>query len=64
MSTWSAGYVYLLPDVQIARTIEVNDGTMVDLDADRRPVGIETLDHGDWQSALVTLAMAGRLRVV
>lgn len=60
----TAAYVTLLPDRSVARTIEVGDNAMVDVDADGCPIGIETLDGASWQSVLVTLAMRGRLRIV
>lgn len=64
MSGWRAGYVYLLPErTPVARTIEVNDSVMVDVDAEGRPVGVETLDDAGWESALVSLAMRGRVRI-
>ncbi len=59
-----ASYAYLLPEgTPVARTVEVSDSVMVDVDDQGRPVGVETLDGSDWRSALVTLAMRGRLRI-
>jgi uncharacterized protein YuzE len=64
MSSWRACYVHLLPGrTAVARTIEVNDSVMVDVDAEGRPVGIETLGEAGWQDALMTLAMRGRVRI-
>ena len=64
VSSWRACYVYLLPGrTAVARTIEVNDSVMVDVDAEGRPVGIETLGEAGWQDALMTLAMRGRVRI-
>jgi len=56
-------YAYLLPERKVARTVEVTDDVMVDVDAEGCPVGIETLDGSAWQDALVTLAMRGRVRI-
>lgn len=47
----------------IARTVEVSDSVMVDVDARDCVLGVETLGGEDWRDALVTLAMAGRLAV-
>lgn len=64
MSCRSAGYVYLLPgDIPVARTVGVSESVMVDVDDRGRPVGIEMLDDADWQSALVSLALRGRVRI-
>ena len=57
-------YARLLPERKVARTVEVSDDVMVDVDADGRPVGVETLDGSDWASALASLAMRGRVRIV
>ena len=59
----NACYAYLFPGRAVARTIEVADTIMVDVDADGCPVGVETLDGSDWTGALVSLAMRGRLRI-
>ena len=56
-------YARLLPERKVARTVEVSDDVMVDVDADGRPVGVETLDGSDWASALASLAMRGRVRI-
>lgn len=63
MTGWRASYTYLLPERAVARTIEVGDSVMVDLDAEGRPVGIETLGEMDWQHVLYTLALRGRVRI-
>lgn len=64
MTGWRAGYVYLLPErTPVARTIEVSDSVMVDVDAEGRPIGVETLGDADWQSALASLAMRGKVRI-
>ena len=64
MTGWRASYAYLLPErTRVARTIEVSESVMVDLDAEGRPVGVENLDGADWSAALVTLAMRGRVRI-
>ena len=46
-----------------ARTIEVTDSIMVDVDEGDRVIGVETLGGEDWRNALVALAMEGRLAV-
>lgn len=56
-------YVYLAPSLKFARTVEVTDDVMVDVDVEGRPIGVETLDGSDWAGALATLAMRGRLRI-
>lgn len=61
--TITASYAYLFPDRTVARTIEVTDSVMVDVDDEGRPVGVETLDGSDWQGALVSLALRGRVRI-
>jgi uncharacterized protein YuzE len=64
MSGWQAAYAYLLPeDTPVARTVEVSDSVMVDVDDRGRPIGVETLDGSDWPAALVTLAMRGRVAI-
>ena len=61
---WHAGYVYLMPERPVARTIEVGDSMMVDVDAEGRPVGVEMLGGmDDWPTALASLAMRGRVRI-
>ena len=53
-----------IPDGGVARTICVGDSIIVDLDAQDRVIGVETLGEGiDWRDGLVKLAMAGRLAV-
>jgi uncharacterized protein YuzE len=52
-----------LRDGNVARTVEVGDDFMIDLDADGRPLGVETIGDADWTQALVRLAMAGNIRV-
>lgn len=59
----NASYARLRPDGKVTRTVEVSDSVMVDVDADGRPVGVETLDGSDWTGALPTLAIRGRLRI-
>ena len=63
MTGWQASYAYLFPDRKVARTIEVTDSVMVDVDEEGRPVGVETLDGSDWTGALISLALHGRLRI-
>jgi uncharacterized protein YuzE len=36
-------YVTFIRDVAVARTDQVDDGTLVDVDADGRPIGIEVI---------------------
>lgn len=58
------GYTYLMPEgTPVARTVEVSDSVMVDVDAVGRVIGVEVLDGSDWTGALVTLAMSGKLRM-
>lgn len=57
-------YAYLAPERIFARTVEVNPSVMVEVDADGRVIGVETLDGSDWTAALATLAVRGRVRVV
>jgi uncharacterized protein YuzE len=60
----TAGYVYLLPEHgPVARTVTVSDDVMVDVDPDGRPIGVEVLGGTDWTTALVTLAVRGRVRI-
>ena len=47
----------------VARTVEVTSSILVDVDAEDRILGVETLAGEDWQTALVTLAMTGRLTI-
>jgi hypothetical protein len=62
---WQAGYARLLPEgTPVARTIEVSDSVMIDVDDQGRPIGVETLDGSDWPAALATLAMRGRVRII
>jgi uncharacterized protein YuzE len=64
MRAIEAGYVYLLPEeTPFGRTVEVSESVIVDVDPDGRPIGVEVLGSADWQSALVTLAMRGRVRI-
>ena len=56
------GYTHLREGA-VARTVEVTGSIMVDVDANDRILGVETLDGEDWQAALVTLAMTGRLAI-
>lgn len=62
MSTWFASYT-TLRDGKVARTICVGDSVMIDLDAEDRPVGVETLDLTEWRDAFATLAMAGQMKL-
>lgn len=55
-------YAYLFKG-EIACTAEARPDILVDLDANRRVLGIEVIGDGDWTDGLVALAMAGRLRV-
>jgi len=60
-----ASYAYLLPEeTPFGRTIEVTPSVLVDVDPEGRPIGVEVLGEADWASALVTLAMRGRVRIV
>lgn len=57
------GYAYLRKGT-VARTVQVTDSLLVDLDADDRILGVECLSKDViWQDALITLAMVGRLAV-
>ena len=47
----------------VARTVEVSDSVMVDVDENDLILGVETLDNSRWQDALASLAMAGRLAI-
>ena len=59
-----AAYEDVLPEeTKVARTIEVSESIMVDLDAEGRPVGIEWLVVSSWTNALVALAIRGKLVV-
>lgn len=59
-----AGAAYTtLRKAEVARTVEVNVSVMIDVDADSRIIGVETLDGSDWRDALATLAMRGRLAI-
>ena len=63
VSTSSAvGYVHLR-EGDVARTVQVTDSLLVDLDGNDRILGVETLGGEDWREALVSLAMTGRLAV-
>jgi uncharacterized protein YuzE len=58
----STGALYAtLRKGQHARTIEVTDSVMVDVDAEDHVLGIEMLSDTDWPGVLVNLAMVGRL---
>ena len=57
-----AGYARLR-DGDVARTVEVGDDFMIDLDSDGRPLGVETLGDADWTQAIIRLAMAGTIRI-
>ena len=63
MTACQACYVYLFPERPVARTVEVSDSVMIDVDDRGRPIGVETLDGSDWPTALATLAMRGRVRI-
>lgn len=63
VSTSSAvGYVHLREGC-VARTVQVTESLLVDLDENDRVLGVETLSGEDWREALVNLAMTGRLAV-
>ena len=47
----------------VARTVQVSEDLLADLDGNDRILGIEMLGAQDWTGALVMLAMAGRLAV-
>jgi uncharacterized protein YuzE len=53
-----------LREGKVARTVEVSDSEMVDVDSDGCVLGIEVLGGTDWEGVLVSLAMAGRLKVL
>ena len=52
-----------IPDGGVAGTVEATGGIMVDIDADRRILGVEVIGEGNWLDGLAALAMTGRLRV-
>jgi len=56
------GYTHLREGA-VARTVEVTGSIMVDVDAEDRILGVETLGGEDWRDALATLAMSGRLAI-
>lgn len=65
--TWPPGIAPAyerLREGAVARTIEVSDSVMVDVDSDGLVLGVEVLDGGDWRDALANLARAGRLAVL
>ncbi len=47
----------------IARTVQVTEDILVDLDDGDRILGVETFGDVDWRNGLATLAMTGRLTV-
>jgi uncharacterized protein YuzE len=55
------GYAYLREGT-VARTLDVSDNVLVDVDDAGLVLGVETLDGSDWRDALVMLVMQGRLR--
>jgi uncharacterized protein YuzE len=58
----AAGALYArLRDGEVARTIEVSDDAMIDVDPEGQVIGVELLAGDDWPDVLVRLAMAGRL---
>lgn len=61
-ATLETGYVHI-GHGEVARTVMVTSGLIVDLDDHDRIIGIETINSADWVAALVVLAMAGRLAV-
>jgi hypothetical protein len=62
MSCGTLSYTYLR-NTPVARTVQVSDGIMVDLDERDRVVGVESISGEDWRDGLAALAMAGRLAV-
>ncbi len=65
--TWPPGIAPAyerLREGAVARTIEVSDSVMVDVDSDGLVLGVETLDGSDWRDALVVLARSGGLHAV
>jgi uncharacterized protein YuzE len=58
----AVGYAHLRKG-SVARTVQVTDSLLVDLDERDRILGVETLNGEDWRDALVNLAMTGRLAV-
>jgi hypothetical protein len=52
-----------LREGRVARTVEVSDSVMVDVDDNDLILGVETLGGEDWHGALASLAMAGRLAI-
>jgi uncharacterized protein YuzE len=53
-----------IPPGGVARTIEVTDSIMVDVDVEGRVLGVEVIGDGNWVDGIVKLVMIGRLRVV
>jgi uncharacterized protein YuzE len=47
----------------VARTVEVSDFEMIDVDCDGQVLGVEVIGGTDWEGVLVRLAMDGRLRI-
>jgi uncharacterized protein YuzE len=47
----------------VARTIEVTESVMIDVDSSNAIIGIEVIGGVDWASALMKLAVVGRLVV-
>jgi uncharacterized protein YuzE len=63
VNTSSAVGYARLREGTVARTVQVTDSLLVDLDGNDRILGVETLSGEDWREALVNLAMTGRLAV-
>lgn len=59
----NVSYVRLF-EGEIARTAEVADDILVDVDAVGQVLGIEVLGGRNWVDGLAALAMTGRLRVI
>jgi uncharacterized protein YuzE len=53
-----------IPDGGVASTVEATPSIMVDIDADRRILGVEVIGDGNWVDGLAALAMTGRLAVL
>jgi uncharacterized protein YuzE len=50
-----------LREGKVARTFEVSDSEMIDVDSDGQVLGVEVIGGTDWEDVLVRLAMQGRL---
>ena len=56
-----AGYVYLSHE-PVARTVEINDGLLVDVDADGKVIGIEVIGHALTSDDLMAIIRSVTLR--